>query len=142
MRKTILALAVPALLFGTVAAEEAKDFSPCGDDLDHPVLAVGDSLTENPTEEGIAAQFYVDPTATERGRVSVQAHLEWEIQLSDWDLDVNGTLSENAQPVDAPVEDVTYSARGDCKLVTVIVYPFNVWGTPPTGTMTLDITVA
>ncbi len=137
MRTSLALLALPALILGTVAADDTE-FAPCGDDLDHPVLAEGDSLSESPS--GVESfSFYVDPTVTERGRVSVDAQLVWENMLNDWDLDVNGSVSENYQPFDPATENVAFSARGDCTLVTVSVVDF-LAPFPELG-MTLDVSV-
>jgi hypothetical protein len=138
MRKLlVVALAAPALLFGTVAAEDVA-FAPCGDDLKHPVLAAGDTLSETPSGEEFF-QFYVDPTVTEKGRVSVSATLEWETFVNDWDLSLVDTVTAGFQPLDPAIESATYSARGDCKLITVGPIDFNA-PVPELG-MTLNVTV-
>lgn len=140
MRKLVLALVLPALALGTIAADDVETFEPCGPDLAHPVLAAGDTLSESPTDEGVAAQFYVDPTVEDRGRINVSAVLSWTNPVNDWDLDVNGILSDELQPVAEPVEQASFSARGDCKLVTVSVINFTAVAEAELG-MTLDITV-
>ncbi len=135
MRKSIALLAIPAMLFGTVAAD-GDGFNACAADAD--VIAVGETVEFSPT--GVEAfTFKVDPTTTDKGRVTVDAELTWTTSVNDWDLGVNGTLSENFQPIDPAQESVSFTAKGDCKTVTVEVLDF-LAPAPELG-MTLTVSV-
>ncbi len=119
MRKTLALLALPALLFGTVAAGDPNE----GCSPDAEVLAAGESMTFEAS--GVESfTFKVDPTASEKGRVTVDATMTWDNRANDWDLGVNGTLSENYQPFDDPIETASYTAKGGCRTVVVEVIDF------------------
>lgn len=136
MRSALALLAVPVLLFGTVAAD-GDEFLPCEDGDE--VVASGESMTFEPAGEE-AFSFEVDPTTSEKGRVTVDAMLTWDTAVNDWDLGINGTLSENFQPIDDPIETVSLTARGDCTTVTVEVINFNAVEALELG-MTLEVSV-
>ncbi len=135
MRKTLAILAIPAVLFGTIAADGDAP-TPCAPDAE--VMASGDSVTFNPT--GVESfSFKVDPTTTDKGRVTVDAELVWDTTVNDWDLGINGTLSENYQPIDPAQENVSFTAKGNCKTITVEVIDF-LAPVPELG-MTLTVSV-
>lgn len=136
MRRRLALLAVPALVLGTIAADDPA-FEPC--DPDDEVVAPGDTLTFEPTGAE-AFTFKVDPTTSEKGRVSVDAVLTWTNPLNDWDLGVNGSLSEGFQPLDEPREQAGATARGDCTTVIVEVINFTAVPELELG-MTLEVSV-
>lgn len=136
MRTALALFAVPVLLLGSIAAVDGE-FLPC--EADDEVVAPGESMTFNPTGADVFT-FEVDPTTAAKGRITVAATLTWETFVNDWDLGVNGVLSEGLQPLDDPIESVSFTARGDCTTVMVEVINYTAVEPLELG-MTLEVSV-
>ena len=145
MRKLLTAGAVAALTALSVIPASAQTdpvrLAPC--DTANPVLAPGAPIAETvdgPTIfDGETTLTYtldlsgqqVDAVEDMKSTARVNAQLDWLVVANDYDLGLNGSVTEGFQPVDAPTEFTTANNVAHCSTVTVSVINFTATGLDP-----------
>jgi hypothetical protein len=82
--------------------------------------------TSGPCPQERSRTFVLDLAGQPIGtRGSVDVTLTWGIVLNDFDLDVDGESSQNIQPLDDAVEEVTTPLKNHCGRITASAINFS-----------------